>query len=313
MPHILVVDDSQVDRTLVGGLLRKTEGVEVSFASNGSEALDQIRQSRPDVVVTDLQMPEKDGLELVTAIRVHYSDIPVILMTAHGSETLAVEALEQGASSYVPKSQLGEKLIDTVEEVFALARADRTYERLIACLDRSLMEFSLENDAELTDPLVDFVQQIVAGMNICDPTGRYRIGVALKEALLNALYRGNLEISFEQMQQAREELLIGSGLDRIEQRRREAPYKDRRIHVRISIQENQAMFVIRDEGPGFDVASLPPPRELGALEPQRGRGLVLMRTFMDEVTFNDRGNEVTMIKRRESSAAGGSEPHETAG
>ena len=313
MPHILVVDDSQVDRTLVGGLLMKAEGVDVSFATNGADALDQIRKSRPDIVVTDLQMPEKDGLELVTAIRVHYSDIPVILMTAHGSETLAVEALEQGASSYVPKSQLGEKLVATVEEVFALARADRTYERLIGCLDCTLMQFSLENDADLTDPLVDFVQQIVAGMEICDPTGRYRVGVALKESLLNALYRGNLEISFEQMQQAREELLAGSGLDLIEQRRCEAPYKDRRIHVRISIGEDEAMFVIRDEGPGFDVANLPPPRELGALEPQRGRGLVLMRTFMDEVKFNERGNEVTMIKRRESPLTGDSDGDESVG
>jgi CheY-like chemotaxis protein len=296
---------------LVGGLLKKAEGWEVSYASNGTEALEAIRQQRPDVVVTDLQMPETDGLELVTAIRVHYSDVPVILMTAHGSETLAVEALEQGASSYVPKSQLSDKLVDTVEEVFALARADRTYERLIRCLDRTELEFSLENDAELMDPLVDLVQQIVAGMNICDPTGRYRVGVALKEALLNAMYRGNLEISFEQMQQAREELLAGSGLNIIEQRRKEAPHRDRRIEVRIHIEDDEAMFVIRDEGAGFDVRSLPTPGELGSLEPQQGRGLVLMRTFMDEVKFNDRGNEVTMIKRRETAAKGNSEPVES--
>lgn len=298
---------------LVGGLLQKAEGVDVSYARNGAEALEYIRQHRPDVVVTDLQMPEKDGLELVTAIRVHYSDVPVILMTAHGSETLAVEALEQGASSYVPKSQLSDKLVDTVEEVFALARADRTYERLIHCLDRTELEFSLENDAELLDPLVDLVQQIVAGMDICDPTGRYRVGVALKEALLNALYRGNLEISFEQMQQAREELLGGSGLNVIEQRREEAPYRDRRVHVRIHIEGQEATFVIRDEGPGFDAPSLPAPGELGSLEPQRGRGLVLMRTFMDEVRFNERGNEVTMIKRRDRASQGDSAPAEATG
>ena len=303
MPHILVVDDSQVDRMLVGGLLKKADGIEVTFAANGAEALEQIEHSQPDAVVTDLQMPVKDGLELVTAVRIHYSHIPVILMTAHGSETLAVEALEQGASSYVPKSQLGEKLVDTIEEVLALASADRTYERLISCLDRTELEFSLGNEVELLDPLVDFVQQIVAGMDICDPTGRYRVGVALKEALLNALYRGNLEIGFEQMQQARENLISGSGLDLIEQRRTETPYGTRRIHVDIRIGQHEASFTVRDEGPGFDVHSLPEPGQPGSLEPQCGRGLVLMRTFMDELRFNERGNEVTMIKRRESRGA----------
>lgn len=300
MPNVLVVDDSQVDRTLVGGLLKRSGGLEVSYAANGAEALEQIEKSKPDVVVTDLQMPVRDGLELVTAIRVHYSDIPVILMTAHGSETLAVDALEQGASSYVPKSQLNEKLVDTVDEVLAMARADRSYERLIRCLDRTELEFSLDNDAELTDPLIDLVQQMVAGMRICDPTGRYRVGVALKEALLNAMYRGNLEINFEQMQQAREGLLSGSDLNLIQQRRTTQPYCDRRVKVKIRIDEHEAVFSLRDEGPGFDVSRLPVPGSLGSLEPQCGRGLVLMRTFMDEVQFNERGNEVTMVKRRET-------------
>ena len=57
--------------------------------------------------------------------------------------------------------------------------------------------------------------------------------------------------------------------------------------------------MIRDEGGGFDVSSVPDPEAPGALEGEKGRGLSLMRTFMDDVTFNDAGNEVTMIKRRE--------------
>jgi len=104
MTTILVVDDSAVDRRIVGGLLKKEGGWRIEFAENASEALARMKDAVPDLVITDLQMPTMDGLELVAAARVHYPDVPVILITAYGSEMLAVEALEQGATTYVPKS-----------------------------------------------------------------------------------------------------------------------------------------------------------------------------------------------------------------
>ena len=57
------------------------------------------------------------------------------------------------------------------------------------------------------------------------------------------------------------------------------------------------MYVIRDEGPGFDPSTLPDPRDPSNLERTAGRGLLLIRTFMDEVTFNKAGNQITMVKR----------------
>ena len=108
MTTILIVDDSEVDRRLVGGLLQRETNYEVRFAHNGREALNDIRKLVPDLVLTDMNMPERDGLGLVNAVRLHYPHVPVILMTAHGSDDLAIEALEQGAASYVPKSHLND-------------------------------------------------------------------------------------------------------------------------------------------------------------------------------------------------------------
>ena len=62
----------------------------------------------PALVLTDLIMPEMNGLELVKAIREHHPFVPVILMTSKGNEEIAVQALQGGAASYVPKSQLAE-------------------------------------------------------------------------------------------------------------------------------------------------------------------------------------------------------------
>jgi len=301
MPTILVVDDSAVDRRLIGGLLRQKSVCTIEYAANGVEALARMKDALPDLIVTDLTMPVMDGLELVREMRRHHPDVPVILMTAHGSEALAIEALEQGAASYVPKSQLADRLPKTMEEVLAMARAARSSERLLGCLGRTEFSFRLDNDAALVDPLVDLVGRMVAGMKLCDFAGRLQIGVALKEALLNALFHGSLEIGMVSDTEGQDVLIQETDESLVERRRGEPPYRDRRTYVDVRISPDEARFVVRDEGPGFDVAAVPTPGDAGTLEPERGRGLSLMRAFMDELTFNETGNEVTMVKRRESS------------
>jgi CheY-like chemotaxis protein len=302
MTKILVVDDSAVDRRVVSGLLEQRPGFEVSCAEDGTNALLMMEQSRPDIVVTDLNMPQKNGLELVRAMRVHFGGIPVILITAQGSEALAVQALEQGAASYVPKSLLADKLADTIDDVMAVATAKQSYDRLVGSIDRTEFDFTLENDPDLFDPLIELFQEITHGMKICDDTDRFRMGMALKEALLNALYRGNLEIdsvlshdaqAAEGAESAGEDDLRSLVADRLKDTR----YSSRRIYMQIKIDPKQAEFKIRDEGKGFDVKNLPSPGDLGSLDADTGRGIVLMRAFMDKVTFNRRGNEVTLVKR----------------
>ena len=305
MARVLVVDDSAVDRRFVGGLLSRDGRFQVDFAEDGSQALARMRESCPDVIVTDLQMPNRNGLELVAAVRMHHPDVPIILMTGHGSEDLAVEALHRGAANYVPKPQLGERLLESLDEALSLSKADRTYDRLISCLKTCDFEFELESDPSLVEPLVELIQQMVAGMRLTDATGRFRVGTGLKEALNNAIYRGNLEISFKQMQDTRVSLLEGKGDDLVKSRRAQPPYHDRRVRVQISIDPTEARIVVGDQGPGFDPASIPAAGQPGSLDPDSGRGLVLIRSFFDEVTFNRQGNEVTLIKRREPKGESG--------
>lgn len=124
----------------------------------------------------------------------------------------------------------------------------------------------------------------------------------MKEALLNAIYRGNLEVTFEQMQDTRESLLKGRRDDLCERRRSQKPYSDRKVRVKVMIDTERIEIVVADEGPGFDLATARSSNGNGSIDPQTGRGLVLMRSFMDEVRFNDRGNEVTLVKHRENGA-----------
>ena len=84
----------------------------------------------------------------------------------------------------------------------------------------------------------------------------------------------------------------------VEERRRTDPFCNRKIFVELRATETHGEFSVRDEGIGFDYRQLPDPTDPHNLEKPSGRGLLLMRTFMDDVVFNDRGNQVTLIKRR---------------
>lgn len=291
MPTVLVVDDLVADRRIAGGLLKKDESVEVVFAENGAEALTQMELHVPDIVVTDLQMPEINGLELVTEIRQKYPLTPVILMTAAGSEAIAREAIERGAASYVPKEFLAPDLLDTVQRVLTTANDDRLQLRLQNRLTG--ISWSLDNDPALVSGLVAQIRIMMQKRRICSDADLMRLSTAVDEALLNALYHGNLEVDSalkEQNDKAFHKLA--------DERRRESPWRDRRITVTVQFDDG-VRIVIRDDGSGFDPDSLPDPTDPENLIKASGRGLLLMRAFMDEVTYNDAGNEVTLVKNRE--------------
>src|SRR5512138_4004028 len=114
MPRVLLVDDEPSVRAALKELVQG-RGWEPLVAASAAEALDLV--DRADAVVTDFSMPDMDGMELLRAVRERDESLPVILLTAHGSERLAVQAIRAGAYEYVPKP------FDVDEMALALARA----------------------------------------------------------------------------------------------------------------------------------------------------------------------------------------------
>jgi CheY-like chemotaxis protein len=291
----LVVDDSPMDRSLAARLIEKVEGWVAIQACNGVEALEKIKRQSPTVVLTDMLMPEMDGLELVETIRERHPLIPVIVMTAFGSEDIAIKALQKGASSYVPKKSLATDLAETLEQVHIAAHACLRQQQLLECLAAVELHFVLGNDPDLVPTLVAHLQDQLSRVKLCDHTSRIRLGVAYEEALLNGIYHGNLEVSSDLRQNG-----DGAFHELAHQRRFQPPYADRRLRVQANISRAEAVCTIADEGPGFDPSVLPDPTDPANLDRVGGRGLLLIRTFLDDVRFNPKGNEITLVKRREA-------------
>src|SRR4051812_48952175 len=96
---VLVVDDEESIREFFEIMLKR-EGYEVITASNGAEALDRLKKERVDLVISDLQMPEVSGMELLQAAKELDPELVVIMITAFGSTETAVEAMKLGAYDY---------------------------------------------------------------------------------------------------------------------------------------------------------------------------------------------------------------------
>lgn len=293
MPTFLVVDHSAVDRKQAGAVLEKLEDATVCYFGNAMTALEQLPLLRPDLIVSEIDLPELDGWELLREVHRRYPRLPVIFVTGRGCEDTAMRAMESNSAGYVPKRRLISDLATTVERVLSQTLLERQSARLIRRLDQQELTFILENNTSELVALAAHLRESVRSHWQCDEVHLLRIGMAIEEALINACYHGNLELSSSLRDQDDD---VYRQLAR--ERTLQAPYAQRRVTVQFHCGPRSLHCTIRDDGPGFDPHSLPDPFSEGSLTRPSGRGLTLIRSFMDEVRFNDQGNEITLFKRR---------------
>jgi two-component system nitrogen regulation response regulator NtrX len=113
MPKILIVDDEKAIRRTLKEIL-EYEKYEIDEAEDGEIGLTKIEKNNYDVVVLDVKMPKKDGLEVLTEMQQKGIDTPVIVLSGHGNIETAVEAVKKGAFDYIPKPPDLNRLLITV-------------------------------------------------------------------------------------------------------------------------------------------------------------------------------------------------------
>ncbi|HKV95682.1 MAG TPA: response regulator transcription factor [Candidatus Angelobacter sp.] len=118
--RILVADDHPVVREGIRGFLAvQPDIVVVAEASNGREAIQQFRIHRPDITLMDLQMPEMNGVDAVSAIRVEFPGAKIIILTTYAGDVQILRALKAGAQGYMLKDALHKELPEKIRAVYA--------------------------------------------------------------------------------------------------------------------------------------------------------------------------------------------------
>jgi DNA-binding NarL/FixJ family response regulator len=118
--RILAVDDHPMLREgIAAAIARQPDMILVGEAVNGREAIEAFRTTRPDVTLMDLQMPEMNGVEAISAIRADFPAARIIVLTTYTGDAQALRALKAGASGYLLKSALRKEMMDAIRTVFA--------------------------------------------------------------------------------------------------------------------------------------------------------------------------------------------------
>jgi CheY-like chemotaxis protein len=296
MAAILLAEDSPTHTALMQSLLEQ-DAHQVQCVENGRQAVEALHRAAPDLVVTDLCMPEMNGLELVHQLVERFPRIPSIVVTARGSESLAVDALAQGAANFVPKNSLHKLLTHAVRQTLQMAKADRQYSEFTGQLQRPEFSFLLHNDVRSIEPAVLFVVQALAAAGRMNPTHRIRLGTAIASAIFNAICFGNLEVMDEDSFVNR--FLSGdhSGETEMRELARHAPYRDRSVELKVSVGDDDTRILVSHDGPGRMTRLTPAPGTPESFELEQCRGLMLMTSFMDDVVFHSEYSEVVMVKR----------------
>ena len=159
METILIVDDEKNYLTILSAILEE-EGFEVLTAQSGQEALEIHKSSDLDLMLTDMRMPGMDGIELLEAIKNNDPDLPVIMMTAHGTVDKAVEAMQKGAYTYVLKPFDNERLIIYVKKAISMFQVVKENRRLRDAVESQYRFGSIIGKSKKMRDIFDTIQKV---------------------------------------------------------------------------------------------------------------------------------------------------------
>lgn len=292
--RILLVDDELLVREELGAILEES-GYDVITGADGEEGLALFRSERPDMVITDVRMPRRDGLSVAMTIREEAPSVPVTVITGHGTEAMAIKALRAGVTDFVKKPVRLEDLKAALSRMRAAHHKPSTEPALIhpAAVEvvELLWSYKLQNDLEVVPSFVDMlVSRCAASLSA---TGAMELSLALRELIINAVEHGNLGVSFAEKTRALES---GSMTQLLQERGADPERHARRVEVQAHLKEGLLTVQIKDEGEGFDGARLPDPLDLSRQLAPNGRGLLLARMSVDSIEYNDIGNLVIVTK-----------------
>ena len=273
--RILIVDDDQASRYILAGLLEATGHI-VDQAADGREAMGRLDAGVYDIVLLDVGLPDISGLDVLAYARAATSPPIAIMMTADDTPETMLAAIREQAYRYILKPIMPDTIVEVVDDAMA-KRASATLPIEVVSARPEWVELVVPCVLEMADRIQLFVMQL--DTTIPAPV-RESVGQAFRELMTNAIE-------------------WGGKLD-----------PQRKVRITCVRTRRMLLYRIADPGEGFSIEELrhaainnPPAnplqhaiiREQHGIRPG-GLGLMITRSLVDEVIYNEKGNEVMLIK-----------------
>lgn len=284
--RLLVVADNVDTQTAILEHAR-ANGHSVISAATPTQGLTTFDMVQPDIVITDLFLPEQEGITLVEKIFERRPACPVLLLTDAGHSESTMKGLRAGALDYVQQPICEEAFAQVLQRAIHSLPVSVDDAPGVDWLEHVLV---MEPDPHSVESTVAWLIQETA-KGLADER-QLHLRAALQELVMNAVEHGCLELHYhdkaDAMAKEQYDELIG-------QRRQDSRFRDRRVTIRAIYEKQRRIltYKISDEGKGFDWRTWEKSSfEVCPTGDISGRGIFFVRSFFPDIIYNDRGNKV---------------------
>ncbi|MBI5816739.1 MAG: ATP-binding protein [Nitrospinae bacterium] len=267
-------------------------GHSVTLFSRAAKGLEKMRSGYYDLVIARIG-EEPAGLSLLAEGKKLLPDSIFIIMAGQVTSVGAVKTLRAGAADLLLEPFTAEEVAHAADIALAPRKDQITARKMYCCLEKEERVFVFPSEESSIGPAVDLLVENLARAGVCSQLESRLVAIALTEAVANAIYHGNLAISpHKKVEMSGDEFK-----KEVRKRLKNPAYRGRKVRVKYVLSPEGVKYVISDDGDGFNTSEWLLPENESTRHTSGGRGLMLLRRLMDEVYYNDKGNEVTLVKR----------------
>lgn len=289
--QILVVDADPSSRQVLCDQLADYGNIQVQHADSSSRALALFQAHHPQIIITDLSLPDAAGIDLTRALCKQSPQILIAVMTAKPSNQLIIDSLKAGASDFLNKPVERDALKLVLSRFVDLVQ--RRQDRVFApeLIESAQLDLTLHSAGRAITPAIHAVLELIRGL--VSSRELQRIELALNEVVRNAYEHGNLGITFDEKATVCE---AGSFDELLSKRSEFAQKQGKRIRLHAAVSGGSLVCSVEDEGDGFDWRAMLARNPLDDLTSLNGRGLFLIARTFEKVEYNEKGNKITLTK-----------------
>ena len=261
---ILIIDDEEEIRSSLSKIVERLDLIPLT-AQDGSEALNMLQSKKIDLIITDLMMPQMDGLKFIIKSREINPRIPIAVISGYGDAKNATFALTRGAFNFITKPFTIKEVENVIRKGLRLRELSLGTDKLLHNV-RNQTKIVISSYLHLLPSVAFYIVKECQWRGIDNENILNNISVCTDEILTNALIHGNKK------------------------------YPKKKISVTLNFDAEKFTLIVKDEGKGFDVKKFSRQLKENYIDIPNKRGLFIIEYLMDDVSFNEKGNEITATK-----------------